>query len=209
MIQVLGAISYGEWRAYEGARAKAETVTDDAEKLAWRTIAAQELRHYKGFTARLEAMGADPDEAMAEFRPTLDTYNTNQPGNAVEDAVWSFLGEGIADDLMVWFRDVVDDDLRAFVETVLADEAEHEDHAAVELRAILASDPANLELARGAAQSMVDNMLSSGGPTSSPVLAFLQLGRADELIKTIVGGFARRLDEIGIDPRAITMTSGV
>lgn len=203
MIQVLGTISCGELRAYEGARARAEQSEVDEERKAWRTIAAQELRHYKGFTARLEAMGVDPDEAMAAAGPIFDAYDGSAPRHDVDEAVWAFLGEGIADDLMMWFRDVVDDDLAAFVETVLADEAEHEDHAAEELRAMLDADPDKRALAQDSAETMVRNMLNTGGASDPSMLAFLRIGRADELLRIIMGGFARRLDGIGVDTAAV------
>jgi DNA-binding ferritin-like protein (Dps family) len=205
MIQVLGAISYGEWRAHTGAKARAEACDDPDERTAWRTVAAQELRHYKGFTKRLEAMGVDPEAAMAAARPVLDAYDAQStPSNEVEAAVWDFLGEGIADDLMVWFRDVVDDELAAFVETVLADEAEHEDRAAQELRTLLDANEADRALAQQAAERMVANMLGTGGTTNASILAFMQLGRADELLRIIMGGFGRRLTEIGVDTEPVT-----
>ena len=204
MIQVLGAIAYGEWGAHTGAKAKAEAATDDAERQKWELIATQELRHYKGFVARLRKMGADPETAMAEFRPALDAYRNTTPTNEVEEAVWGFLGEGIADDLLVWFRTIVDADLAKFVDSVIADEVDHEGQAAAAVRSVITADPANVDRAHAAAQAMVNNMLASGGAASgSPMLAFLQIGRGDELVRVIMGGFARRLHDIGVDPRAI------
>lgn len=207
MIDVLGAIAYGELGAYRGARARAEAEVDEAERSKWQAVAAQELRHYRGFVARLETMGADPEAAMARFRPALDAYRSVQPSNEVEGAVWSYLGEGIADDLLVWFESVVDHELRSFVASVIADEVEHEGDAAAHVRAVIAADAANQNLARAAAQAMVDNMLASaGGPeavTNSPLLAFLRIGRGDDLVRGIMRGFARRLQAIGIDPGTI------
>ncbi len=207
MIQVLGAIAYGELGAHQGAKAKAQAATDDKERRRWHLIAEQELRHYNGFTARLAALGADPEAAMAEFRPALDSYRGTLPANDVEEAVWAFLGEGIADDLMVWFKSVVDADLAAFVASVLADEEEHEGQAAATVRATIGDDPENAEAACAAAQTMVDNMIASGGGagalSTTPLLVFLRIGRADELMRLVMQGFARRLREIGIDPRTI------
>ena len=144
---------------------------------------------------------------MTPFRPALDSYRTTLPANDIEAAVWGFLGEGIADDLMVWFGQVVDEEMARFVASVLADEAQHEDDAAQHVRAVIAADPGNAELARAAAQTMVDNMLSSsggvGGATSTPLLAFLRIGRADELMRLIMRGFAHRLQDIGVDPLGI------
>ncbi|MHB8670703.1 MAG: ferritin-like fold-containing protein, partial [Acidimicrobiales bacterium] len=97
LIQVLGAVAYGELKAYEGARADAEAAADEAERRRFRKVAAEELRHHKGFVARLEALGADPERAMRPYRSALDHYHAGPPGDVVHDAVVGYLGEGVAD----------------------------------------------------------------------------------------------------------------
>ncbi|MGH9186535.1 MAG: ferritin-like fold-containing protein, partial [Acidimicrobiales bacterium] len=111
LVQVLGAVAYGEWKAYEGARARAEAATDEASRRRYRKVAAEELRHHKGFVARLEALGADPERAMRPYRVALDRYHAGRSHlDEVEDAVFAYLGEGVADDLLQWLRQVVDPD---------------------------------------------------------------------------------------------------
>ena len=77
LVQVLGAVAYGEWKAYEGAKAAAAATTDEALRRRHRKVAAEELRHHKGFVARLEAHGADPERAMRPFREALDRYHAH------------------------------------------------------------------------------------------------------------------------------------
>ena len=125
LVQVLGAVAYGEWKAYEGAKAEADAAPDDVTRRRYRKVAAEELRHHKGFVARLEAMGADPERAMRPYRTALDRYHGRAGGEPVEEAVLGYLGEGVADDLLQWLRTVVDDDTAAFIDTVIADEVEH------------------------------------------------------------------------------------
>ena len=108
-------MAYGEWKAYEGAKARAEEAATDEERLAYRKVAAEELRHHKGFRGRLEALGADPERAMRPYRRPLDHYHAGEPGSPVEEAVWSYLGEGVADDLLQWLRRVVDAETAAFM----------------------------------------------------------------------------------------------
>ena len=84
LIQVLGAVAYGELKAYEGAKAEAASTTDEAARRRLRKVAAEELRHHKGFVARLEALGADPERAMAPYRGALDRYHGRGPGDPVE-----------------------------------------------------------------------------------------------------------------------------
>jgi hypothetical protein len=207
MIQVLGAIAYGEWKAYEGARASADEAAargDDVERRAWRRVAAEELRHHKGFVSRLEALDADPERAMRPYRDALDRYHASVAEDPLEDAVRSYLGEGVADDLLRWLRRVADPETAAFVDTVLADEERHEARAAAELRAQLDDAPAGRARAGRAARRMALHMVTSGatgGPgDAARFLAFLRLGRPHELLGAILDGQRRRLAAIGIGP---------
>lgn len=201
MVEVMGAISYGEWKAYEGARAKAAAASGTARS-AWRKVAAEELRHHKGFRARLERLGADPAEAMAPYRRALDSYHAQEVTDPIDAAVSDYLGEGIADDLLRWFRLLVDEDTAGFVDSVLADEADHERMAANELRSAFAEDPAARQRAGRAAGRMLIRMIGSGNGSYANFLAFLRLGRPLDLLGALVSGFVRRLHDIGIEPWA-------
>lgn len=202
LIQVLGAVAYGELKAYEGARERAATSTSDEERLVWRRQAAEELRHYKGFVRRLDALGADPERAMRPYRRALDSYHSHDASAGVEGAVLDFLGEGVADDLLRWLRRVVDPETADFIATVQEDEVHHEARAAADLRSQLktAGDHRRATLA---ALRMVAVMLSSGAPDATPFLAFVRLGRTPELISSLVGGQVRRLRAIGLRPFGI------
>jgi hypothetical protein len=115
------------------------------------------------------------------------------------------MGEGVADDLLRWFRRVADPETASFIDSVLADEAEHEARAAHELRALLATDPHRRGAAARAARSMVTRMIAAGGPAPLPFAAFLRLGRAHELLAHLVGGQVRRLRAIGVEPLRLAL----
>lgn len=203
VIQVLGAIAYGEQKAHDKAKERADAAADEAERQVWRKIAAEERRHHLGFVRRLRAMDADPDRAMAPFRPSLDRFHAEPPDpDAVRAAVADLLGEGIATDLLLWLRKVVDPDTGAFIDTVLADEAGHEARAAAELRRVIAQEPDGQRRAAAGARRMLLRMAVSGGHNGLPLAAFLRVGRAPELLGAIVAGFARRLHVLGIGPIA-------
>lgn len=205
LIQVLGAVAYGEWKAYEQAKAGAAEATDEAERRALRKIAAEELRHHKGFVSRLEALGADPQRAMRPYERALDTYHGAESDDPVEQAVWLYLGEGVADDLLEWLRKVVDADTAAFIDTVIADEEEHEARATEELRRLLDEAPGNRQRAGRAARKMAARMITSGVPTPTPFAAFLRLGRTHELLAAVIGGQVRRLRAIGLAPLGLPL----
>lgn len=203
LVQVLGAVAYGELKAYEGAKADAAAATDEETRLRFRKVAAEELRHHKGFVARLGAMGADPERAMRPYRQALDTYHGRSPGDDLEEAVFGYLGEGVADDLLQWLRKVVDAETAAFIDTVIEDEVEHEAGAAADLRAVLASTPNGKAKAARASRTMLLHMLWSGRRGATPMVAFVRVGRPAELLGAILGGHARRMRKIGLAPFGI------
>lgn len=200
MIQVLGAIAYGERKAYELAKLDAESAPTEKERRWHRQVAAEELRHHKGFVKRLEALGADPDRAMAPYQHALDTYHGRESDDEIEQAVFAYLGEGIADDLLQWLRRVADDETVAFVDTVIEDEVGHEAAATEALRVLLERTPDGRTRAARAALTMHAHMLWSGRQGAAPLIAFLRIGRPADLVRVIVGGQARRLKAIGVGP---------
>ena len=193
LVQVLGAVAYGELKAYELAKADAQKATSPEERRRYRIVAAEELRHHKGFVGRLEAIGADPERAMRPFRRPLDRYHAYRPEDPVEAAMFSYLGEGVADDLLTWLRQVTDADTAAFIDTVIEDEVGHEAAAAADLRSVLDSSPGARPRALQAAARMVAHMLWSGRTGALPLSAFLRLGRPDALMWALISGQRRRL----------------
>jgi rubrerythrin len=200
MVQVLGAVAYGELKAYEGAKAEAAAATDADARRWHRTVAAEELRHHKGFVARLEAMGADPERAMAPFRAPLDRYHGRDGDDPVVEAIFGYLGEGVADDLLQWLRKVVDDDTARFIDGVIEDEEGHEAAVARELRAALEADPKARRRAAKATREMLLHMAWSGRSGALPLLAFLRVGRPHELLGTLLAGHVRRMRAVGLAP---------
>lgn len=200
LVQVLGAVSYGELKAYEGAKADAEATVDESDRRRFRKVAAEELRHHKGFVACLEALGADPERAMRPYRVALDRYHGRSPGDDVSEAVFDYLGEGIADDLLSWLRKVVDNDTAAFIDTVIEDEVEHEAGAAADLRRLLDTTPGARTRAARASRRMLAAMIWSGRDRAVPMAAFLRLGRPTDLLAALVGGHMRRMRAIGLGP---------
>ena len=200
LVQVLGAVAYGELKAYEKAKTQAEVARSPQERRRYRIVAAEELRHHKGFVSRLEALGADPERAMRPFRTPLDRYHNYRPPNQISEAVFAYLGEGVADDLLKWLRQVVDTDTARFIDSVIEDEIDHEAAAAVDLNSILDSEPDAPARAAGAARRMIAHMLWSGRDGALPLSAFLRLGRPQKLVGALVAGHVRRMRAVGLVP---------
>lgn len=203
MIQVLGAVAYGEEKAYEGAKLRAEATEDPGERRVWRTIAAEELRHHKGFVRRLEALGADPERAMAPYRASLDQFHgMPEDDDEVAQAVCNLLGEGVAADLLTWLRQVSDPETAAFIDTVLADEIGHEARAVEELRRLIEANPDGRGRAAVGARHMLMRMVRCSPGSGPSFLAFLQVGRPRALLHALSTGYLRRLRAIGVGPLA-------
>ena len=205
MAQVLGAIAYGEWKAHTGAAAEAEAATDPTERRELRTIAAEELRHHKGFVRLLDEMGADPQRAMRPYEGMLDSYHGRHASDGLEELVHHYLGEGIADDLLTWLRTVVDGEAAEFVDSVIADEVGHEARATEMLERAIAETPGGRAKAGAAARSMLTNMALAGGRGATPLAAFLRIGNAPDLVRAIVGGYDRRLRALGLGPLGLPL----
>lgn len=221
LYQVLGAITYGEQKAHDGAKAEALATDDPIARRELQTIAAEELRHYKGFRRRLEALGADPDRAMQPYMKALDTYHGAEDDlDEVTATMWSYLGEGVADDLLTWLRGVTDEDTASFIDTVIADEERHEARATEHLRTLLEASPENRAVAGRAARQMIGHMIASGAGGSTPTSrafvteglrdlrrfgAFLQLGKPAALLGAIVGGYTRRMHALGLSASGVPL----
>lgn len=209
LIQVLGAIAYGEQKAHDKAVLRAAAAVDASERRMWRTIAAEELRHHRGFVRRLRALGADPGRAMAPFRTSLDRFHDRpSEGDELGEAVADFLGEGIATDVLQWLGRVADTETAAFVDTVLADEAGHEARAAAELRRLVRVGPLGPWRAAAGAGTMLVRMAASGLDGGLPLAAFLRVGRAPELVVSLSAGFVRRLRQMGMEPLSLLASFG-
>ena len=201
LIQVLGAVAYGERKAYDKARAQAAHSADDDERHTWQVIAAEELRHHKGFVRRLRAIGADPERAMRPYQASLDHFHAfGEDDDEIVEAVCSFLGEGIAADLLTWLRTVADADTAAFIDTVIEDEVGHEARAAGELRELMARERDGRSRAARGATRMLGRMLASGPASGPSFAAFARLGRTPALLGGLSAGFARRLHLVGLGP---------
>ncbi|WP_336923993.1 ferritin-like fold-containing protein [Aquipuribacter sp. SD81] len=133
VVDLLGALAYGELTAFSRLAGDAELAPSLAEKIALAQVAATELRHYEALAERIEALGGDPQDAMAPFVAPVDAFHDRTaPNDWLEGLVKAYVGDGIA---MDFYREVaafVDTGTRDLVEQVLADEG----HTAVVARAV-------------------------------------------------------------------------
>ncbi len=122
MIDLLGALAYGELTAFSQLAADAELAPTLGAKAAVSRLAVAEFHRYAVLSRRLESMGAVPEEAMEPFVAALDAFHERtSPGTWLEGLVKAYVGEGIAADFYREVSAFLDDDVHTMVIDVLND----------------------------------------------------------------------------------------
>jgi 1,2-phenylacetyl-CoA epoxidase catalytic subunit len=136
IIDLLGALAYGELSAFDRLAEDARMAPSLSGRAALAEMAAVEIGHYRRLAERLTMLGVTPEDAMAPFAPALDGFHsTTVPSDWLEGLVKAYVGDGLAAD---FYREVagwLSGPTGELVQQVLADTghsafAEREVHAA-------------------------------------------------------------------------------
>jgi hypothetical protein len=96
---LLGALAYGELRAFSQLAKDAELAPTLRHKSALAVLAAHELKNYSVLTERLQSLGVEPETAMEPFVAAVDAFHERtSPSDWLEGLVKAYVGEGIAQD---------------------------------------------------------------------------------------------------------------
>lgn len=141
VIDLLGALAYGELSAFERLAEDARlapTLVDKAEVAA---MATAEFEHFVRLRDRLTELGADPVEAMAPFRTPIDAFHAHTaPADWLEGLVKAHVGDGLAADFYREIAAYLDPGTRALVLDALADTG-HSAFAVDRVRKAIEADP--------------------------------------------------------------------
>ncbi|MFF7731018.1 ferritin-like fold-containing protein [Streptomyces sp. NPDC008001] len=141
VVDLLGALAYGELAAFErlAEDAKLAPTLDDKAELA--KMAAAEFGHFQRLRDRLAAIDVEPTGAMEPFAAALDEFHRQTaPSDWLEGLVKAYVGDSIASD---FYREVaarLDSDTRALVLNVL-DDTGHATFAVEKVRAAIEAEP--------------------------------------------------------------------
>ncbi|MYT47164.1 tRNA 2-methylthio-N6-isopentenyl adenosine(37) hydroxylase MiaE-like protein [Streptomyces rimosus subsp. rimosus ATCC 10970] len=141
VIDLLGALAYGELSAFErlAEDAKLAPTMDDKAELA--KMASAEFHHFERLRDRLAEIQAEPNEAMEPFAAALDEFHRQTaPSDWLEGLVKAYVGDSIASD---FYREVaarLDSDTRDLVLGVL-DDTGHATFAVEKVRAAIEAEP--------------------------------------------------------------------
>jgi hypothetical protein len=141
VVDLLGALAYGELSAFDHLADDAGLAPTLAGRADMSAMAAEEFAHYRQLADQLVALGARPDEAMAPFVAALETYHSlTKPSTWLESVVKAYVGYGMAADFYREVAAFVDGHTGALIRAVLSDEGRAE-FAVREVRAAVAEQP--------------------------------------------------------------------
>ena len=141
VIDLLGALAYGELSAFDHLAEDAGLAPDLAARAHMSAMAAREFGHYERIAGRLQELGATPSEAMAPFVAALESYHTiTQPSTWLESVVKAYLGDGMAAD---FYREVsaFGDDATAALIREVVDAGDRAEFAVGVVRAAVETQP--------------------------------------------------------------------
>ena len=127
VVDLLGAIAYGEISAFERLAADARMAPGLSDKAALAKMAAAEYLHFERLHDYLATMGADPIGAMLPFREAFDSFHTRTASSDwLEGMVTAYVGDGLADDFYGEISAFLDPDTRKVVTDSLRDTGQAE-----------------------------------------------------------------------------------
>jgi len=141
VVDLLGAMAYGELTAFERLADDAAFAPTIRDKAALAAMAVAEYNHFARLERRLVELGASPEQAMAPFVEALEAFHARTaPGDWLEGLVKAYVGDGIAEDFYREVSAYLDPANRSLVVQVLEDTG-HSAFAVDRVRAAIAADP--------------------------------------------------------------------
>ncbi|WP_103500482.1 MULTISPECIES: ferritin-like fold-containing protein [Streptomyces] len=141
VVDLLGALAYGELAAFERLAADARLAPGLDDKAALARMAAAEFQHYDNLARRLAEVGVEPAAAMEPFAAPLDEFHRlTAPSDWLEGLVKAYVGDAIAADFYREIAHRLDSDTRELVVGVLGDTG-YADFAVDKVRTAIEADP--------------------------------------------------------------------
>ncbi len=140
VVDLLGAIAYGELAAFERLVEDASLAPDLNDKLALGKMAKVQFDHIEPLLARIRDLGADPAEAMAPFVASFDEFHAKTaPRDWLEGLVKAYVGDQLAADFYTEIAAFLDPGTRTLIVDSL-DDAGHADFVVARVTQAIADD---------------------------------------------------------------------
>jgi hypothetical protein len=210
VIDLLGAVAYGEISAFERLSEDARMAPTLEDKVAIATMASNEFGKVAALQTRISELGADPYVAMAPFRDAIDFFHEHTaPADWFESLVKAYVGDGLADDFYREIAAYLDPSTRDLVVASL-DDAGHAEFVVDRVRAAIDADPrlggrlalwgrrlmgeALTQAQRVAAERDALSALLAGG-VDRPGLDLAAVGR---MFARLTEGHVQRMEKLGL-----------
>jgi hypothetical protein len=141
VIDLLGAIAYGELSAFERLVDDSKLAPTVRDKVAMGAMASLEFGHVSRLHERIRELGTDPFDAMAPFQGPIDLFHAHTaPADWHEGLVKAYVGDGLAADFYREIAAYLDSGTRDLIIASL-DDAGQADFAVRHIRQAIADDP--------------------------------------------------------------------
>jgi 1,2-phenylacetyl-CoA epoxidase catalytic subunit len=137
LVDLLGALAYGELSAFDRLAEDARSAPTLAGRAALSQMAASEMGHFRLLEEHLAGLGCGVEDAMRPFAAVFDAYHrATAPHDWLESLVKAYLGDGLAADFYREVADFLPEPTASLVRRVLADTG-HSSFAEREVRAAI------------------------------------------------------------------------
>ena len=212
IVDLLGAIAYGEMSAFDRLAEDAKMAPTLEDKAELAAMASREFGHFDRLRTRLTELGADAYEAMAPFQQPIDSFHAHTaPRDWLEGLVKAYVGDGLAADFYREVAAFVDSETRTLIIESLEDSGQAEFVVDRVRKAILADHRVGGRLAlwgrrlmgealtqaqRVAAERDALSALLAGG-VDRPGMDLAAIGR---MFTRLTENHAARMDALGLAP---------
>jgi len=141
VIDLLGAVAYGELSAFERLVDDAKLAPTIRDKVEMSGMASLEFGHVARLHDRIRELGGDPFEAMAPFEAAIDLFHVHTaPADWYEGLIKAYVGDGLAADFYREIAAYLDAATRDLIIASLEDSGQA-DFAVRRIRQAIADDP--------------------------------------------------------------------
>ncbi len=211
VMDLLGAIAYGEISAFERLAEDSQMAPTLEDKAELAKMASTEFGHFERLRERLRALGAAPYDAMAPFVQPFDAFHARTaPSDWLEGLVKAYVGDGLSADFYREIATFLDVDTRTLIVDSLTD-AGQSAFVVDRVRKAIRAEPrvggrlalwgrrlmgeALSQAQRVAAERDALSALLAGG-VDRPGMDLAAIGR---LFSRLAENHAKRMDALGLD----------